>query len=146
MKPKRTTKKAAKKAAKKATRPAAKQATAKKAPELVPQPHGGALRTGGTPGNAGGHGRPPNAMRAVMRGNLEEVIPKLHERWRNNEIDALQYADYLAKYAIGPVKGVTDSEIDAFVKQVVEVVFLECGAELFERVSARLAVLEREAA
>ena len=28
-------------------------------PELVPQPHGGALLTGGVPGHKGGPGRPP---------------------------------------------------------------------------------------
>lgn len=32
-------------------------------PGLVPMPHGGALRTGGTPGNAGGTGRPRKVIR-----------------------------------------------------------------------------------
>src|SRR5205809_602307 len=31
--------------------------------EQVPQPHGGALNAGGTPGNAGGTGRPPNWLK-----------------------------------------------------------------------------------
>jgi len=31
--------------------------------EQVPQPHGGALNVGGTPGNKGGSGRPPNWLR-----------------------------------------------------------------------------------
>lgn len=34
-------------------------ASAAVAPEKVPQPHGGALNAGGTPGNKGGTGRPP---------------------------------------------------------------------------------------
>lgn len=38
-----------------------------KGPELVPQPHGGALNSGGTPGNRGGTGRPPNEIRALAR-------------------------------------------------------------------------------
>lgn len=33
---------------------------------LVPQPHGGALRVGGAPGNKGGPGRPPDAFKARM--------------------------------------------------------------------------------
>jgi hypothetical protein len=34
---------------------------------LVPQPNGGALKAGGTPGNRGGTGRPPNAFKDFMR-------------------------------------------------------------------------------
>ena len=140
---KRTTKKATKKATVRSKRP---KKTPAKRPEagstvgvLVPQPHGGALWAGAPAHPAPGPGRPPNALRALMRGNLSEVIPKLHQRWLNNEIDALQYADYLAKYAIGPLKGVSDAELDEFAKQVAEIVFQECGAEAFQRVSARLA-------
>ena len=36
-------------------------------PELIPQPHGGALFSGGVHGNNGGSGRPPDAFRARMR-------------------------------------------------------------------------------
>jgi hypothetical protein len=32
-------------------------------PSLVPQPHGGALNSGGTPGNKGGPGRPPKVFK-----------------------------------------------------------------------------------
>lgn len=81
-----------------------------------------------------------------MRGNLEQVIPKLHEAWKNGEVDALQYADYLAKYAIGPLKGVSDAELDDFASQLAEIVFQECGAEAFERVSARLAEVRQKMA
>jgi len=37
--------------------------TEPKRPALVPQPHGGALSTGGMPGNRGGPGRPPSQLR-----------------------------------------------------------------------------------
>lgn len=146
----RTPKKAARKAAtKRSKRP---KTTAKSSVklsaaspavgELVPQPHGGALRYGGP--NAGGPGRPPNALRALMRGNLDEVIPELHQRWQEKEIDAIQYAEFLAKYAIGPLKGVSDAELDRFASQVAEIVFQECGPEAFERVSARLAAVREK--
>ena len=39
-------------------------------PVLVPQPNGGALLTGGVPGNKGG-GRPPKKFAAFMRGLRE---------------------------------------------------------------------------
>lgn len=44
---------------------AARKKTAAKtaAPAKVPQPHGGALLTGGVPGNKGGTGRPPEWLR-----------------------------------------------------------------------------------
>lgn len=37
---------------------------------LVPQPHGGALRNGGT--NEGGPGRPPSAIRELLRGDFSD--------------------------------------------------------------------------
>ena len=45
---------------------------------LVQQPHGGALRHGSQPGtNAGGSGRPPHALRGILRGVLEDGIGTL---------------------------------------------------------------------
>ncbi len=72
MKPKRTPEKAARKAAtKRSKRPkktAGKSAVAASAvPVLIPQPHGGALASGGIPGNPGG-GRPKNEIRERLRG------------------------------------------------------------------------------
>ena len=116
----------------------------KKTPSLKPQPNGGALWAGPPAHPVAGPGRPPNALRAIMRGHLNEVIPKLYEKWERHEIDDIQYAEYLAKYAIGPLKGVSDAELDAFTAQVAEIVFQECGPELFERVSARLAEARKQ--
>jgi len=45
-----------------------------KTPELVPQPHGGALLSGGQKGNKGGPGRPTGALRARMFGALDEQL------------------------------------------------------------------------
>jgi hypothetical protein len=45
--------------------------------ELVPQPHGGALRYGGT--NKGGTGRPPSEVVERCRGSFYERIPILEE-------------------------------------------------------------------
>jgi hypothetical protein len=46
--------------------------TAAKPPELVPQPHGGALLSGGLVGNKGGTGRPPLAFKALCKDILED--------------------------------------------------------------------------
>lgn len=37
----------------------------------IPQPHGGALNAGGTPGNKGGTGRPPSEVRKAFLAALE---------------------------------------------------------------------------
>lgn len=44
--------------------------------QLVPQPHGGAIRQGGNPGNRGG-GRPPSAVRRMARRLYAERLPVL---------------------------------------------------------------------
>lgn len=48
-------------------------------PALIPQPHGGALRTGGTPGNRGGAGRPSSEIRARLRGSFDARVAILEE-------------------------------------------------------------------
>jgi len=54
-------------------RRAKSQSTAISTGTLVPQPHGGALRHGGT--NAGGSGRPPALIRAALR---ESFFNRIH--------------------------------------------------------------------
>ena len=44
---------------------------------MVAQEHGGALKSGGTPGNKGGTGRPPNELRGTLREILERGLPVL---------------------------------------------------------------------
>ncbi|MDA1082609.1 MAG: hypothetical protein O2973_13245 [Gemmatimonadetes bacterium] len=45
---------------------------------LVPMPHGGALRNGGT--NRGGPGRPPEAIRARSREMYEMILDEIESR------------------------------------------------------------------
>ena len=40
-------------------------------PKLIPQPHGGALLTGGTPGQKPGPGRPPSIVKAALRQDFD---------------------------------------------------------------------------
>lgn len=59
---------------------ATKTAKPRRTPALVPQADGrGALYAGGVPGNAGGTGRPPDAIRARLRGSYESRIAVLEE-------------------------------------------------------------------
>jgi hypothetical protein len=56
----------------------AKTPTVTATPALVPQPGGrGALYQGGVPGNRGGVGRPPSAIRAHCRGSFSDRIAVL---------------------------------------------------------------------
>lgn len=50
-----------------ATRTPSKSAGKQRAPQTVPQKHGGALLPGGKLGNKGGTGRPPEALRIRSR-------------------------------------------------------------------------------
>lgn len=45
----------------------------------VLQPHGGALNSGGTPGNAGGTGRPASVIRERCRGSFDQRIAVLED-------------------------------------------------------------------
>src|SRR5690242_12384225 len=49
----------------------------KKQPEKIPQPHGGALLSGGKPGHKGGGGRPTSAIRDICSLRFEERVPLL---------------------------------------------------------------------
>ena len=80
---------------------------------LIPQPHGGALASGGTPGNKGG-GRPSSALREAFRGDLETARTKMLailERegpaceecgrgGRARDSDVVAIFDKLAKYSL----------------------------------------------
>ena len=54
---------------------------AEKRPDLIPQPHGGALLAGGTPGQTPGTGRPPDAWKALCRelASREEMLKTARE-------------------------------------------------------------------
>jgi hypothetical protein len=100
MTPRHTPKKPAKKAARRRIKTAAKtpDVVTDSAPALVEQPHGGALLSGGVPGNKGGTGRPPDEFKARMRElvtraeveqELETVLgTRDHPQW----LGALKYA------------------------------------------------------
>jgi hypothetical protein len=88
-------------AAKKAAKPA-KKTTALSTGALRPQPHGGALRNGGT--NKGGTGRPPSEIRAMLRGSFSErvkILEQIADSADASAADRIKAVDMLAKYGLG---------------------------------------------
>ena len=74
---------------------------AKKPMALIPQPHGGALNNGGTPGNKSGPGVTPIIVRARARSSFYERIPALEKIADNAESsngDIINAIDKLARY------------------------------------------------
>ncbi len=95
---------AAHKRGKKRRKTSAKTPATKPKPELLPQPHGGALRGGGKPGNRGGTGRPPSVIRERCRGSFEDRIVVLEEIADNPKAsasDRIRALDLLGKYGLG---------------------------------------------
>lgn len=84
----------------------------------IPQKHGGALNPGGTKGNRGGPGRPPNAVREALRQHgwafvqAGAAVAKdaSHPKW----------FDY-GKFAVEMTEGKPVQAIDAKVQAVIEV-------------------------
>lgn len=81
-------------------------------PKQIPQPHGGALNSGGVPGNKGGTGRPPNEVRALAReggwtglqlikARLDQ-LEKLHAEGKELPWSQVnQLSDLMLKYGLG---------------------------------------------
>jgi hypothetical protein len=96
---------------------------------LVAQAHGGAIKTGGNPGNKGGTGRPPSAIRARMREHLDsEVLDKVMEEFDDGKLDTLDVADFLAKYGLGTMKEVTVENVRERLRLTLEVLRRELSA------------------
>jgi hypothetical protein len=119
------------------------------APTLVPQAHGGALLTGGLPGNAGG--RPPSALREAMRtalsarlGVLQDIADgrairrvKVGAEGEETELwvspdpgDRIRALDVLAKYGLGAATDVTVDQVRERLGRTVEVIRRRLPAEL----------------
>ena len=93
-------------------------------PELVPQPHGGAIYRGGVPGNRGGGSR-PSAVRRLARKAFARRIPILEaiadspeERAR----DRILAVDVLGRYGLGQAKGIDEEEFEELVLELASAV------------------------
>jgi hypothetical protein len=87
--------------------------------ELVPQPHGGALKHGSTEGGPPGPGRPPSAIREQLRGSLVErikILEAIADDPDSSASDRIKAIDMLAKYGLGTRQEVTGPDGEALFK------------------------------
>jgi hypothetical protein len=88
--------------------------TTGKTTALVRQRHGGALATGGTPGNRGGTGRPKDSIRASMRDSLEArigIAEAIADDPKSSNSDRLKALEFFARYGIGTAEAVPTIDI-----------------------------------
>lgn len=90
--------------------------------ELVPQPHGGALRRGSLPGNTPGTGRPRNELRDMLRNFAWEKWPDMLARWGDLTDDQQMRAlDTALKYGLGTqTEAVTPEDLKDAAKRIVQ--------------------------
>lgn len=70
--------------------------------DLIPQPHGGALRRGGT--NKGGTGRPPSEIRRAALKSLDkrlQVLDKIADNEKSRDADRIAAIKALASIGFG---------------------------------------------
>jgi hypothetical protein len=83
---------------------------------LVPGPLGGMLKTGGTPGNKGGTGRPRSALRHLALDLYGEYLEPTTRKIMDSEnpLDMkikVQVLDHYAKFGMGEVQAVADDTV-----------------------------------
>lgn len=84
----------------------AKKGGQKDGPVLVPQKHGGALLSGGTPGQTPGWGRPRSAIRDLSREGFNQTIEAINKRIAEtgeqlNLTELCRAAEVQGKYGLG---------------------------------------------
>ena len=108
----------------------------------VPQPHGGYLVPGAGGGPQPGSGRPPDAIRAEMRGNLADILPGLLRKYEAGELDAVRFAEFLARYGLGAKELVIAStEAAAFFDCVYRATVEQVGEVQAEAIKLRAVAL-----
>lgn len=98
-------------------------------PVLVPQPHGGAIYSGGVPGHEGAGGRPKSTVREKCKAGFEAALPyitRIATGKTGDAIDALipnagesiRAVDVLGKYGLGEAKVIVPDELYDIVAKV----------------------------
>lgn len=110
-------------------------------PTLVPQPHGGALLPAGKPGNVGGTGRPPSAIRERLRGSFEQRIAILEEIADDTQAakpDRMKAVDILAKYGLGTTKELTVEHVRDRLQRTIADIYALLPKEQADALIARI--------
>jgi len=110
---------------------------------LIPQPHGGALRYGGT--NRGGTGRPPSEIRQRLRGSFADRIKILEEIADKAEAnqDRIRALDILAKYGLGTTKELTVEHVQDKLKATLAVISDSLPPDQAESIISKLEAVWR---
>lgn len=114
---------------------------AAKLPALTPQPHGGALYSGGVPGHIGAGGRPRSVLRQRLRGSFEERIPVLEGIADDPTADCqdrIRAVDVLAKYGVGTVRELSVDEVRERLHTTVEIIRETLAPAVAESLLSRL--------
>jgi hypothetical protein len=77
-----------------------------------------------------------------MRGDLDKLLPELWRKYEAHEIDALEFANFLAKYGLGTKDEINladDPRVKQTIRRVAELVLEIAGPEVHAQVSAGLA-------
>lgn len=108
-------------------------------PVLVPQAHGGALLSGGKPGNRGG-GRPKAAIRADLLRILDEYgIPHAEAVLAGQDEERKdRILKDLLQHALGPEKELTVATVQEMLGETVRIIREELPAAEAERVLGRI--------
>lgn len=99
-------------------------------PPLVPQPHGGAIRRGGTPGNRGGG--VPSVLRARLRGSLKKrvrIAEQIADDPESLPVDRLRALDFLARYGLGLLQELSVEQVRERVRRTLEAIWDALPAE-----------------
>jgi hypothetical protein len=107
-------------------------------PEMVPQPHGGALKVG-NPGNRGGTGRPPSEIRQRLRGAFEDRIPILEDIADSataSASDRMKAVDLMAKYGLG--KEVSAEDVRMKLGETLDLLRRELDPETYARITKQM--------
>ncbi|MEO8683010.1 MAG: hypothetical protein ABI665_28450 [Vicinamibacterales bacterium] len=99
----------------------------------IPQPHGGALNAGGTPGNNGG--RPPSVVRQRARGGFYDRIPtleKIADSGRTGDADRIRAISVLGTIGMG--SSMTADDVRERLRLTLAAIRRELSSEDAERV------------
>ena len=115
-------------------------------PYKIPQPHGGALNSGGTPGNKGGS-KPRSAIRDQCKELFERKgltrLEKILQSDDTRNSDHIKAGEVLARYGIGELKEVVVS--DALILEAVVSTCQELGHDVEQFLTSLKQKIKQEA-
>ena len=109
---------------------------------LIPQAHGGSLRSGGVPGQKGGSGAPPSELRKRLQGSLADRITILEEIADDPDVrprDRIRAVDTLARFGLGVAVGeLTTEDVRERLTKTLDVIQHELTPDDAERLIRRI--------